>query len=47
MDDKLDQMINGIAVLNQHAKNINQANDVVAEKVQKNKKAVTDLSQKI
>lgn len=47
MDDKLDGMIAGIATLNRHVKNINQANDVVAEKVRKNKKAVKELSQHI
>jgi hypothetical protein len=47
MDDRLDNMIVGIATLNRHAKNINQANDVVAEKVRKNTKAVKGLSQHI
>lgn len=47
MDAKLDNMIGGIATLNRHVKNINQANDVVADKIKKNKKAVIGLSQRI
>jgi hypothetical protein len=47
IDVKVDDLIMGIMNLNRHVKKINEANDVVQEKVQKNRKAVEQLSLKI
>jgi hypothetical protein len=39
--------LEGVGRLQNHARNINQANDIIKEKVEMNKKAVTKASEKI